>query len=301
VQAGAGVATMRDGRQLEYLVEGDPDGFPLVLHHGTPGSGAPYPQVARVSAERGLALVQYTRAGYGSSTRREGRTVADVADDIADLLDHLEQDRFVTLGWSGGGPHSLACAALLAGRCQAAATGAGVAPYINDGTLDFLDGMGPENHVEFGAALDGLDKLVPYLEHEAEGLRNAEVDEIGEALGGLVSPVDKAFVTGEFAEHLKVSFGKAVQEGVWGWADDDLAFTRDWGFGLDATSAVPVSVWQGREDRMVPFAHGIYLADRLPGARRHLYDDEGHLSLVGRMGDILDDLLDLAGRTPAAG
>jgi len=300
VQAGEGVATMRDGRQLEYLVEGDPDGFPLVLHHGTPGSGAPYPQVSRASAERGLALVQYTRAGYGASSRREGRSVADVADDIADLLDHLQQERFVTLGWSGGGPHSLACAALLAGRCQAAATGAGVAPFVNDGTLDFLDGMGPENHAEFGAALDGLDKLVPYLEGEAEHLRHADVDEIGEALGGLVSPVDKAFVTGEFAEHLKVSFGQAVREGIWGWADDDLAFTREWGFDLDATSAVPVSVWQGREDRMVPFSHGIYLADRLPGSRRHLYDDEGHLSLVGRIGDILDDLLDLAGR-PTAG
>ena len=287
---------MRDGRTLEYYVEGDPDGFPLVLHHGTPGSGAPYPQVARPCAERGLALVQYTRAGYGASSRREGRSVADVAEDVTDLLDHLGLDHFVTLGWSGGGPHSLACAAQLAGRCDAAATGAGVGPYVNDGTLDFLDGMGPENHVEFGAALDGLDKLVPYLEGEAAKLADSDVDEIADSLGGLVSPVDKAFATGEFAEHLKVSFGKAVENGVWGWADDDLAFTRDWGFGLDAVSEVPVSVWQGREDRMVPFSHGIYLADHLAGARRHLYDHEGHLSLVGRMGDILDDLLDLAGR-----
>jgi len=93
-----------------------------------------------------------------------------------------------------------------------------------------------------------------------------------------------------------VSFARAVENGVLGWADDDLAFTRYWGFELGAITEVPVSVWQGREDRMVPFSHGIYLADHLPGSRRHLYDDEGHLSLVGRMGDILDDLLDLAGR-----
>ncbi|NUR06537.1 MAG: alpha/beta hydrolase [Nocardioidaceae bacterium] len=295
MDAGAGAATTRDGRRLEYLVEGDPDGLPLVLHHGTPGAGVSWPKVSETCRERGLALVMYTRAGYGGSTRRAGRTVADVAADIADLLDHLGQDRFLSLGWSGGGPHSLACAALLPDRCLAAATGAGVAPYLNDGTLDFLEGMGPENHVEFGAALRGLDELVPYLEKEAAELRSTSADEIGAALGGLVSDVDKAFATGEFATHLHTAFQRATQEGIWGWADDDLAFTRSWGFALDDVTKVPVSAWQGREDRMVPFSHGIYLADRLPGARRHLYDDEGHLSLNGRMGDILDDLQDLAG------
>jgi pimeloyl-ACP methyl ester carboxylesterase len=299
VELGQGVATMSDGRQLEYLVEGDPEGLPLVLHHGTPGAGVTWPRVSQVCRDRGLALVMYTRAGYGGSSRRPGRTVADVASDISDLLAHLGQDHFVTLGWSGGGPHSLACAALLRDRCLAAATGAGVAPWDNDGTLDFLDGMGPENHVEFNAALHGLDELVPYLEKESAELRATSPAEIGEALGGLVSDVDKAFATGEFAEHLHAGFTRATDNGIWGWADDDLAFTRSWGFALDVKQT-PVSVWQGRQDRMVPFAHGIYLADRLPGARRHLYDDEGHLSLVGRMGDILDDLLDLAGRAPGA-
>jgi pimeloyl-ACP methyl ester carboxylesterase len=286
---------MRDGRKLEFLVEGDPDGLPMVLHHGTPGSGVTWPTVSRLCQERGLALVMYTRAGYGASDRRPGRTVADVTTDIADLLDHLGHDQFVTLGWSGGGPHSLACAALLPGRCLAAATGAGVGPWENDGALDFLDGMGPENHVEFNAALNGLDELVPYLEKEAAELAAATPEHIGDALGGLVSDVDKAFVTGAFAEHVHASFAHATRNGIWGWADDDLAFTRAWGFELEDVTKTPVSVWQGREDRMVPFAHGIYLADRLPGARRHLYDDEGHLSLNGRMGDILDDLLDLAG------
>jgi pimeloyl-ACP methyl ester carboxylesterase len=287
---------MRDGRELEFLVEGDPDGLPLVLHHGTPGAGVSWPHVSQACSDRGLALVLCTRAGYGGSTRRPGRSVADVAADISDLLSHLRQDRFVSLGWSGGGPHSLACAALLPDRCLAAATGAGVAPWDNDGSLDFLDGMGPENLVEFGAALNGLDELVPYLEREGAELRETGPEQIGEALGGLVSDVDKAYATGEFAEHLHASFVRATDNGIWGWADDDLAFTRSWGFALEDVTQTPVSVWQGEQDRMVPFAHGIYLADRLPGARRHLYDDEGHLSLIGRMGDILDDLLTLAGR-----
>ncbi len=286
---------MRDGRRLEYLVEGDPSGPVLLLHHGTPGAGVPYPQIDGACRERGVALVQYTRAGYGGSTRRPGRSVADVAEDVSDLLDQLGVAEFLTLGWSGGGPHSLACAALLPDRCLAAATGAGAAPFETDGELDFLAGMGPENEVEFGAALTGLDDLVPYLEKEAAEFRRASPEEIADALGGLVSEVDKAYATGEFAEHMHAGFTRATDEGIWGWADDDLAFTRPWGFRLEDVTDVPVSVWQGREDRMVPFAHGVYLADHVPGARRHLYDDEGHLSLVGRVGDIIDDLRERAG------
>jgi pimeloyl-ACP methyl ester carboxylesterase len=283
-----------DGRKLEFLVEGQPDGFPLVLHHGTPGSAVPFPRASRTARDRGLALVQPTRAGYGGSTADPGRTVGSVAADIAAVVDALGRQEFITLGWSGGGPHSLACAALLPGRCRAAATGAGVAPYDTGGALDFLDGMGPENVQEFGAALAGRETLEPFLEQEAAKLTGVGPEEIAEALGGLVSPVDQAYATGEFAAHTVAAFGHALEPGVGGWADDDLAFTRDWGFDL-AKISVPVSVWQGAQDRMVPFAHGRWLAANVSGARVHLYDDEGHLSLWSKLDLIFDDLLDLAG------
>jgi pimeloyl-ACP methyl ester carboxylesterase len=278
-----------DGRTLEYLVEGDPQGYPLVHHHGTPGSAIPYPAYATSAGERGLALIQYSRAGYGASSPRPDRTVADVVEDIAALLDHLGHDDFVTLGWSGGGPHSLACAALLPGRCRAAATGAGVAPFLAD-DLDFLAGMGPENHEEFGAALEGRQALEPYLEKEADAFTSVTAEQIADALGGLVSPVDKAYATGEFAARTLASFKRACLNGIEGWAEDDLAFTRHWGFELDDIT-VPVSVWQGAEDRMVPFSHGQWLAAHIPAAAVHLDDDQGHLSLWGRIGEILDDLL----------
>ncbi|HET7386634.1 MAG TPA: alpha/beta fold hydrolase [Nocardioidaceae bacterium] len=288
---------LADGRVLEYLVEGDPDGLPLVFHHGTPGSGVPYPKASAAAEQRGLALVLYSRAGYGESDARPGRIVADVADDIAALLDDLGRDEFVTLGWSGGGPHSLACAARLPRRCLAAATGAGVAPYDTGGKLDFLAGMGPENHVEFGAALSGRAELEPYLRKEAARMTAVSADEIADALGGLVSPVDKAYATGDFAARTVASFRRACLRGIDGWADDDLAFTQPWGFDL-ARIDVPVSVWQGAQDRMVPFAHGKWLAGHVAGARVHLYDDEGHLSLNSKLDVIFDDLLDLA-RHPA--
>jgi pimeloyl-ACP methyl ester carboxylesterase len=282
-----------DGRELEVLVEGVPDGFPLVLHHGTPGSAVPFPLAAAAASRHGLALVHYTRAGYGPSTPNPGRTIADIAADIAGVLDFLGHREFVTLGWSGGGPHALACAALLPDRCRAAATLAGVAPYLNGGTLDFLAGMGPENVVEFGAALEGREKLEQYLRQEAAALTGVTPDAIADALGGLVSEVDAAYATGDFAARLLASFEHGCGESIEGWAEDDLAFTRGWGFDL-ADIRVPVSLWQGAQDRMVPFAHGQWLAEHVPGARVNLYDDEGHLSLWSKADRIIDDLVELA-------
>ncbi|QNN51980.1 alpha/beta fold hydrolase [Nocardioides mesophilus] len=286
--------TLPDGRQLEYLVEGDPDGVPLVLHHGTPGSAVPFPRASEAAAARGLALVMCSRAGYGGSSPDEGRTVASVAADVAALLDSLDRTEFLSLGWSGGGPHSLACAALLPERCRAAATGAGVAPYDTGGELDFLAGMGPENVEEFGAALAGREALAPLLKREAAKLTGVTPEEVAEALGGLVSPVDKAYATGEVAGRMLASFTHGCANGTDGWADDDLAFTQHWGFDLQDIT-VPVSIWQGGQDRMVPFEHGQWLAAHVPGARAHLYDDEGHLSLWNKLDEVFDDLKERAG------
>jgi pimeloyl-ACP methyl ester carboxylesterase len=83
---------------------------------------------------------------------------------------------------------------------------------------------------------------------------------------------------------------RALSAGVAGWRDDDLAFVKPWGFDLEEI-VVPVSIWQGAHDRMVPFAHGEWLAAHVPGARAHLHDDEGHLSLIQQLPRILDDLV----------
>ncbi|NHA68714.1 alpha/beta hydrolase [Phycicoccus sp. CMS6Z-2] len=286
--------TLADGRTLEYLASGDEDGLPLVFHHGTPGAAVPFPSAARAAQERGLHLLLVSRAGYGGSSRAPGRSVADVAADTAGLLDHLGRDEFVTLGWSGGGPHSLACAALLPGRCLAASTGAGVGPYGADG-LDFLAGMGPENHEEFGLALEGEGALRPFLDRTAATMGQGTVEGLVQALSGLLSDVDRAALTDELAERMLASSRRMAEHGVDGWVDDDLAFTRAWGFDL-ADVTVPVAVWQGGQDRFVPPSHGQWLAEHVPGARSHVLPGEGHVSLLARIGDVFDDLLDLAGR-----
>lgn len=143
---------------------------------------------------------------------------------------------------------------------------------------------------EFGAALADKEALTAYLEAARAELRQVSGEQVGEAMGELVAAVDKAALTGEFADYVAASFRQAVLRGVEGWRDDDLAFVSAWGFDL-ADITVPVAIWQGGQDRMVPFGHGKWLAEHVPGARVHLYGNEGHLSLMAQVGRILDDLL----------
>ncbi|NUP53108.1 MAG: alpha/beta hydrolase [Catenulispora sp.] len=280
---------LADGRTLEYLAAGPAQGTPLIFHHGTPFAAVLFEPMVAAAARHDLRLVIHSRPGYAGSSARPGRTVAAVAEDVDALLDELGADRFVTAGWSGGGPHALACAALLPRRCAAAATVAGVAPYVADG-LDWSDGMGTENIEEFGAAVAGAEPLTALLTPVAAELGGVQGDQIAAALGDLISEVDRRALSDDFAEYSAAAFRLAVSTGIEGWRDDDLAFVRDWGFDLDAVQ-VPVSVWQGSEDRMVPFAHGRWLADRLPKAVPHLQPTEGHLSLMlDRCDDIFADL-----------
>jgi pimeloyl-ACP methyl ester carboxylesterase len=281
-----------DGRTLEYGLDGDADGLPLVLHHGTPGAAQFYPELVDAARRHGLRLVMPSRPGYSGSTENPGRTVGSVAADVAHLLDALGAAEFVTIGWSGGGPHALACGALLPDRCRAVATIAGVAPFRAEG-LDWLAGMGAENVDEFDAALAGTGPLTAYLEAEAPAMAAITPEQIAAGLGDLISDVDKKVLAAGFADHLAPSFHAALSRGVAGWRDDDLAFTAEWGFPLDPYP-VPVAVWQGDQDRMVPFAHGRWLAGHVAGAEVHLEPGEGHLSLMATLLDrIVADLLTL--------
>ena len=279
-----------DGRTLEVQVAGPEEGVVLLFHHGTPAAGLPSPGLLAAATERGLRYVGAARPGSASSARRPGRSIADVAEDAAAVLGHLGADRCYTLGWSGGGPHTMACAALLPDRVIAAATIGSVAPYGVPG-LDFLAGMGRENIDEFGAALAGSAALTRFLEAWAPEFRGVTGGQLADALGDLVPPVDRAALTGEFAESVAADIRHSLEDGIWGWHDDDLAFVAPWGFDLEAIR-VPLTIWHGEQDRMVPVAHGAWLADHVPGVRAHLLAAHGHLSLaVSSIGSVLDDLV----------
>jgi pimeloyl-ACP methyl ester carboxylesterase len=281
--------TTADGAVLEYLVSGPPDGRTLLFQPGTPNPGAAFRAIVGPAEELGLRTVSYSRPGYGQSTPRPGRSVADAVADIETVLDAVGAQEFVTLGWSGGGPHALAAGALLPERCRAVAVLAGVAPYPAPG-VDWFTGMGEGNIEEFGAALAGPAELDPLLESFAVELAEVTGAGVTEALASVLSPVDRAALTGEFAEEMAAALRRAVSSGIAGWRDDDLAFVKDWGFDLDQIS-VPVGIWQGRQDRMVPFEHGQWLAAKVPEAQAHLFATEGHLSIVGQLPDLLAELL----------
>jgi pimeloyl-ACP methyl ester carboxylesterase len=276
-----------DGRTLSVVQAGAGDGPALVAHHGTPSAGGFYGTELEAADRLGLRLIAYDRAGYGGSTPNPGRSVADVAADVATILDELGIERFATYGISGGGPHALACAALLPDRCGAAASVVGIGPP-DAPDLDILEGLGPGNIEELGAAEKGREPLTEFLSKEAAGVVSVGPEELREALKPHLSAVDAEALTGELAEFLAESVKIALVPGVEGWVDDDLAFLEPWGFDVGSID-VPVLVWQGEQDLMVPAAHARWLLANIPGAQGDVFPDEGHLTLSSRrIGEVLE-------------
>ena len=174
-----------------------------------------------------------------------------------------------------------------------------MAPYRSPG-LDWLAGMAQENIDEFEAAVAGEREVSQFLEAAAAELRDVTGAAVAAAFGGLVSAVDAEAASGDFADYLAASFRAALRQGIAGWRDDDLAFVGDWGFAVGSGDLrVPVAIWQGDQDLMVPYAHGEWLAAQVTGARPRMVPGHGHLTLITTaFGQILDDLIQLAG--PAA-
>jgi pimeloyl-ACP methyl ester carboxylesterase len=284
-----------DGRDLSYDSWGDPDGLPLLCLHGTPGCRLTFQwPVEEELVATGARIIAYDRPGYGRSSRHPGRRVVDCVADVTALLDHLGVDRFAVLGGSGGGPHCLAVAALLPDRVIRAKCDVGVAPYGAE-DLEWLDGMDRENVKEFGWTLEGEKVLVRELEREEAAMRARVAADPASILGDFDLPeADKASLAHPVVQQMIVaSVAEQCVNGVWGWVDDDLAFLRPRGFDL-ADIAVPVEVWYGETDVMVPAAHGRWLARRVPGADVHIQADEGHMGDVSKILDRVRDFVEAA-------
>ena len=284
-----------DGGLIEGRHVGPADGRTVVLHHGTPGSALLAHEFAAVAEAHGLFVIALSRPGYAGSTRRAGRTVADVVADVRLALDHVGRDRYASVGWSGGGPHALACAARDAERCVGAWSLAGVAPYGVG--FDWTAGMAEENVEEFRLALEGGEAYLAMLEAARPLFLEATPDTVVDLFGGLLPPVDRAALAPLEARELFVeSLAQGFAEGYWGFHDDDRAFLTDWGFDPSAIDT-PVAVWFGDADTMVPPSHGEWLVEHVARATRRFAPGEGHLSiLAARAADLAADLVALARR-----
>jgi pimeloyl-ACP methyl ester carboxylesterase len=266
------------GRMLRVYEEGDPAGAPVVVHHGTPSYGGLFESWIRDATDRGIRLIGYDRPGYGGSSPDRGRTIAGAAADVAAIAEALGIERFATWGISGGAPHSLACAALLGDRVVGAASLGGVAPFDAEG-LNYFAGMGEENVVEFGAAMQGRDAVEPFAREQAAAMLKASGAELVELMRTLVSPPDAAVLNDGYGAFMSTSMPAVFAQGHEGWLDDDMAFVMPFGFAVEEI-AVPVLVWHGRQDRFVPVTHGEWLSRHIPGAESRITVDDGHLTLL---------------------
>jgi pimeloyl-ACP methyl ester carboxylesterase len=272
------VVRATDGRELLVAQAGTPDGPAVVFHHGWPGCRLLPPGFAEAAAARGLRLVSFDRAGYGGSSRAEGRTVGDVAGDTAAIADALGIAGFAAWGVSGGGPHALACGALLSERVTAVAVVAGVAPFDSPG-LDFCAGMGDASREEFALARAGGRPYESFVRAAVAGALATPRERVADTFDSLLSPPDLALVMREsVGDYLDESKWESLGGGPNGWLDDGLACVAPWGFELSAIEA-PVLLLQGGQDLMVPAAHADAMARELPRPTHVFEPEEGHMTL----------------------
>jgi pimeloyl-ACP methyl ester carboxylesterase len=269
-----------DGRTLAVEDAGDRDGRPVMVHVGTPGGRRLYgPRTLADAQRRGLRLISYDRPGYGDSTPQSGRSMADCARDVRVICEALGIDRLAMWGLSGGGPHVLACAALLPDLVPAAASLASLAPYDAEG-LDWLAGFSQEAIDEARLTLTDQAKARALFRREQEKVVAAPPAQVALDLQAGTPGADLTLLTDE-----AVSMQQALAPGIEGAWDDCVAQLTPWGFDV-ARISLPVLLLHGGRDRAVPFSHGQWLASHIPGVETWFFDDEGHALREGHIEDV---------------
>jgi pimeloyl-ACP methyl ester carboxylesterase len=272
-------------RRLGVRLWGPASGHPVFLLHGTPGSRLSVHIREEDLAELGIRLISYDRPGYGRSDPYHDRPVAQAADDVRAIADALGYETFAVIGRSGGGPHALACAALLPGRVSRVACLVGLAP-IDAHNLDWFAGMTEDNRREYTAALAGRSQLAKVIFPEVVALRADPIRFIGRLFAQGTSS-DRGVVRGaDYLENFLTGLVEAVDLSLDGWAADSLAFTRPWGFE-PALIRVPTLLWHGVQDVFSPVSHACWLAKRIRSATLLLSEHSSHLHAASVQFDAL--------------
>jgi pimeloyl-ACP methyl ester carboxylesterase len=274
-----------EGRLLAVSESGSMDGKPVFYLHGTPGSRlGPRPR-ALVLHQLGIRLIMFDRPGYGESDRCPGRTVADGAADVVTIADQLGLGRFAVIGRSGGGPHALACAALLPGRTTRAAALVALAPSEADG-LDWFAGMTRSNITEFSTARRGRDAVAERLRLAADRIRSDPRRMISALYADLTEADRQVVADVGIRRMLVTNFAEAFRRSADGWIDDVMALTAPWGFD-PADITTPTLVWHGAEDRFSPVGHAVWLGSHIPGATVVLEPGGSHFGALRVMPRVL--------------
>lgn len=263
---------LTDGRLVRVYDTGGQDAsdaLTVLWHHGSPQTGAPLEPLLSAAAARGIRLLSYGRPSYGGSSPHPGRNVASAAADVAQIVDALGVARFSVMGASGGGPHALACAALLPNRVMGVVCLASLAPFSE--TFDWYAGMVSDGGLRAAAA-----------GREARQ-RFAASDEFDESS---FTPADWAALKGAWVS-LGADAGQADAAGPDGLIDDDLAFIAPWGFEVTQIDA-PVLLVQGGQDRVVPTTHADWLTRNCQSSELWLRPRDGHISILSAIPVAMD-------------
>jgi pimeloyl-ACP methyl ester carboxylesterase len=281
----------RGGRVLRVRDTGAPGGAVVMYFHGTPGSRLDLRFGEQLAAECGVRLVSFDRPGYGGSTAaRFG--LASVAADAHAVADELGVARFATLGMSGGGPGALAAATVAGGRVIRAGVASGPGPFqLVPGALGELD----DNDRGAAALLPddpagAASVFAAGLEPLAELSRLPGGAGLVAALEDLLSPRDGELLhEPRYATLFTETMREAVRQGTSGGGWDNVSWIGEWDIDLSAIRC-PVLLWYGRDDRLAPPAHGLWLSENLPHARLVLRDGEGHFGIYDHLGEMLKAL-----------
>jgi pimeloyl-ACP methyl ester carboxylesterase len=275
-----------DGFRLSVDSLGDPDGLPVFLLHGTPGSrNGPRPR-GIVLHRLGIRLITYDRPGYPGSDRRLGRRVVDAAEDVKTIADALRLKQFSVVGRSGGAPHALACAAELSDQVLSAAALGSLAPYDAEG-LDWPLGMTESNALAYRNAEKDLAALVKMLNEQAT-LARGNSEGLLPVLWPDLAGYDKEIFGDIALRRIIVKIhAEALSKNIDGWVDDVVALSQDWGFN-PSTIAVPVKLWAGGDDAFSPVSHTDWLGKRIPYADVEIAPEAAHFGAVSNLPRILN-------------
>ena len=261
--------TLSDGRNLEYLTNGLKSDSAIILHAGTTQDITGWQTWLDYFASKNIFALAIGRSGYAGSSPKPGRITIDVANDIAELSQHLAITKFVNLGLSGGGQHAIATG--LDPRSVGVVTVGSLAPYAELGER-FYDGMKQADLDEYADALRDINDLVKRFQKWQDG-------NVADSVAGAeLSERDQLAASQPTWKVVLDSCAFTMEKG-WDWvADDYSSYLKPWGFDPRDVEVATV-VWQGGLDKNVPVQHGKWLAKNMPNARLELREGESHLGI----------------------
>jgi len=279
-----GITTLPDGREMAWCWWGEPDGTPLLRIQGTPASRLYRNPDSSVQRELGVRYLMIDRPGYGGSTRKPGRGIADVADDLAAVVRAHGVERIPAMGTSGGGPHVRARAARHPDLGAAATVVVGGTPLEPD-EVKQLVGVNAQG---YAAAEKGWQELFDLLVQIRERLLGAE------GMAGVLKDApetDRKLMADPAWQRIeRENLGETLKQGAEGWTDESFAMHGSWDFD---PSVIETSVawWHGDDDKNAPLSAARRVVARLRKVDLHVWNHEGHFASLTHDKEIVGELL----------